>query len=367
MAAPITMPTINDLELILASRDERLFGYDELWQVPALLSEEDLLTIWNLADKVPVSPTASEFMRSLVREFGACIRVDKSQAHGLTVETGLCDGCHFNTAKSICNKVTVPLSVRAAKDLNRYSKALAWLLEAPEVSVEIVKALAPLVFWHRIEFVREELTKSPYYGNRFNFAAHLVELAASRFTQREPSIALVERLKRGEASKKELKELEEMARSDLIVMLDYVDLAKELTKSSYMEVVHRIEKGIGNRDVKELSRVEEHLAAQTDFPNRAMLLARVSEALHRLTLATFTLNFEKWQELWTTISLKYPGMTQILKETLQPPRRKVIRTQHLTLVVYVTGSSPDSAVFLEISGGVEALGLRNDIEAALQE
>ncbi|MFX0106730.1 MAG: AAA family ATPase, partial [Candidatus Hodarchaeota archaeon] len=152
IAVPITMPTVNDLELILASRDERLFGYDELWQVPAILSEEDLLTIWNLADKVPVSPRASEYMRSLVREFGACVRVDKSQSHGLAVDSGLCEGCHFNTSKSVCNKVVIPLSVRAAKDLNRYSKAAAWLLGNSEVSVELVKSLAPVVFWHRTRF-----------------------------------------------------------------------------------------------------------------------------------------------------------------------------------------------------------------------
>ena len=63
IAVPITMPTINDLELILASRDERLFGFDELWQVPAILTEENLLTIWNLADKVHVPYETSEFMR----------------------------------------------------------------------------------------------------------------------------------------------------------------------------------------------------------------------------------------------------------------------------------------------------------------
>jgi MoxR-like ATPase len=164
MAVPITMPTVSDLELILASRDERLFGFDELWQVPAILTEESLLTIWNLADKIPVSLEASEYMRSLVREFGACIRVDKSQSSSLTVETGLCDGCHFNTAKSVCNKVIIPLSVRAAKDLNRYSKAVAWLVGAHEVSIEIVKSLAPLIFWHRTRFVHDELDRSPYYG-----------------------------------------------------------------------------------------------------------------------------------------------------------------------------------------------------------
>ncbi|MHA2353135.1 MAG: AAA family ATPase, partial [Candidatus Thorarchaeota archaeon] len=178
LAVPITMPTVNDLELILSARDERLFGFDELWQVPAVLTEENLLTIWNLADKVRVPPETSEFMRSLVREFGACIRVDKSQSSGLTVETGLCDGCHFSTTKSVCNKVIIPLSVRAAKDLNRYSKAAAWLVGAQEVSVEIVKSLAPLVFWHRTRLVRDELERSPYYGDVYTYTKHLVELAA---------------------------------------------------------------------------------------------------------------------------------------------------------------------------------------------
>ncbi len=60
-------------------------------------------------------------------------------------------------------------------------------------------------------------------------------------------------------------------------------------------------------------------------------------------------------------------MTGILKETLEPPKRKVVRTNGLTLVIYVTGDSPGSSVFLEISGGAEAIEVREEIEANLQE
>jgi len=362
MAVPITMPTVNDLELILAARDERLFGFDELWQVPAVLTEENLLTIWNLADKVRVSVEASEFMRSLVREFGACIRVDKSQSSGLTVETGLCDGCHFNTAKSVCNKVIIPLSVRAAKDLNRYSKAAAWLVGAPEVTVEIVKSLAPLVFWHRTRFARDELERSPYYGDVYAYTIQLVELAASRFVQRAPAIVIMDKLKQGQETKDAMDELKEMAKSDLLVRLDYTSFAKELRKSGYTKMVKNIEKGINDQDVQQLTRINDDLLVDTEFPNRSMLLKQVSDALHKLTLTQFAMTFEQWQELWTTISLQFPKLTGILKETLSPPKRKIVRTDGLTVVIYTTGDSPESAVFLEISGGIAALNLKNEIE-----
>ncbi|UCE09719.1 MAG: AAA family ATPase [Candidatus Thorarchaeota archaeon] len=361
-AVPITMPTVTDLELILSSRDERLFGYDELWQVPALMKEEELLTIWNLADKIPVSEEASGFMRSLVREFGACIRTDKSQSRDLTVETGLCDGCHFNTAKSVCNKVVIPLSVRAVKDLNRYAKAAAWLVGAAEVGVEIVKSLAPLVFWHRTSFASDELDRSPFYGDRYIYTKHLVELASSRFAQRDAALRIIEQLEQGAAPVKALDELKEMGKSDLIVRLDYVRFAKELSKSRYVKMTQGIEKSIHKKDAEKLARIHDELMHDPEFPNRSMLLNKVSEALHRLTLSQFSLTYEQWQEVWTSIGLRFPKMTSVLKETLNAPKRKVIRTDGLTLVVYVTGDTPTSSVFLEISGGPGAMEIREDIE-----
>lgn len=367
IAVPITMPTVDDMELILASRDERLFGYDEMWQVPAIATEEDILTIWNLADKIPVAQDASEFMRSLVREFGACIRVDKSQSHSLTVETGLCEGCHFNTAKSVCNKVVIPLSVRAVKDLNRYCKAAAWLVGAPEVGVEIVKSLAPLVFWHRTRYVSDELEKNPFFGNPFPFTQHLVELASARFAQRNAAIKLMDKLKLGESEKSSLDELKEMGKSDLLVQLDYIRLAKELKKSNYAAMVKSIDKAARASSVKELTKLQQELLETSDFPNRTMLLSRVFEELHKLTLSQFSLTFEQWQELWTTISLKIPRMTSVLKETLKPPKRKVARTDGVMLVVYVTGSSSESPVFLEVSGGTQAIELKDEIEKCIKK
>jgi MoxR-like ATPase len=366
IAVPITMPTVNDLELILSSRDEKLFGYDELWQVPAILKEEDLLTIWNLADKIPISKTASEFLRSIVREFGACVRTDKSQSGDLTVETGLCDNCHFNTAKSVCNKVVIPLSVRAVKDLNRYAKAITWLIGAQEVSVGIIKALAPLVFWHRTRYARDAVESSPFYGDRFVFTQHLVELASTRFTQRESALAIMEQLRLGTASDSAIDELKEMGKSDLLVRIDHLRLAKELKKKRYVTTVQTVEKSIEKGNVKELTKAQEQLLNDPEFPNRPMLLTKISDALHRLTLSQFTLIFEQWQEMWTSISLQFPELTKVLKETLDPPKRKVMRTDQLTLVVYTTGDSPESPVFVEVSGGEDALAIQKELQKQIE-
>jgi len=307
-----------------------------------------------------------EYLRSIVREFGACIRGDKSQSSGLTVETGLCDGCHFNTAKSVCNKVIIPLSVRAAKDLNRYSKAAAWLVGAQEVTIEIVKSLAPLVFWHRTRFVRDESERSPYYGDIYAFTQHLVELASARFAQRGAAVEIIENLKQGKQSKEALEQLKEMSKSDLLVRLDYAQFAKELKKSKYAKTVQSIERGIKDKDVEKLTKLHDELLSNTDFPNRSMLLKQTTDALHKLTLTQFELTFEQWQDIWTTIGVSYPKLTPVLKETLEPPKRKVLRIDGLTLVIYVTGDSPESSVFLEISGGSEALKLKKELEDQLK-
>ncbi|MHA2020691.1 MAG: hypothetical protein ACW96N_03190, partial [Candidatus Thorarchaeota archaeon] len=132
-------------------------------------------------------------------------------------------------------------------------------------------------------------------------------------------------------------------------------------------MVQSIEKGVKDKDVSKLTEVHIALMQDTDFPNRSVLLNKVSESLHRLTLSQFTLTFEQWQDLWTVISLRYPPMTPILKETLTPPKRKVVRTDGLTLVIYVTGDNPESSVFLEISGGADALEMKKEIESNLNE
>jgi hypothetical protein len=188
----------------------------------------------------------------------------------------------------------------------------------------------------------------------------------ARYAQRAAAVDIIEHLKHGNESKDSIEQLKEMAKSDLLVQLDYTGLAKELKKSKYVTTVQSIERGIKGRDVDQLTKIYDDLLHNTDFPNRSMLLKQVSEALHRLTLTQFELSFEQWQDLWTTIGVRYPKLTPVLKETLSPPKRKVLRVDGLTLVIYVTGDSPESAVFLEISGGSEAMKLKDELESHMK-
>ena len=139
-----------------------------------------------------------------------------------------------------------------------------------------------------------------------------------------------------------------------------------MKKSKYAKTVQSIEKGIKDRDVDKLTELHDELLRDTDFPNRSMLLKQTSDALHKMTLTQFELTFEQWQDIWTTIGVSYPKLTPVLKETLEPPKRKVLRIDGFTLVIYVTGDSPESNVFLEISGGSEALKLKKELEAQLK-
>ncbi|MCJ7817833.1 MAG: hypothetical protein MUP60_03180, partial [Candidatus Thorarchaeota archaeon] len=141
---------------------------------------------------------------------------------------------------------------------------------------------------------------------------------------------------------------------------------KELKKSKYAKTVQSIERGIKSKDVGKLTELHDELLRDTDFPNRSMLLKQTTDALHKLTLTQFELTFEQWQDLWTTIGVSYPKLTPALKETLEPPKRKVLRIDGLTLVIYVTGNSPESSVFLEISGGSEALKLKEELQTQLK-
>ena len=161
-------------------------------------------------------------------------------------------------------------------------------------------------------------------------------------------------------------DLKEMGKSDLLVRIDHLRLASELKKKRYVTMVQNIEKNIEKKNVKELTKAHDQLLSDTEFPNRTMLLTKISDALHKLTLSQFTLTFEQWQEMWTSISLNHPALTNVLKETLDPPKRKVMRTDQVTLVVYTTCDSSESPVFVEVSGGEDALLIQQELKKQIE-
>lgn len=362
MALPITMPTSHDLALILQGKDEKFAGYDELVQVPQILTQEDLMTIWYHVDRMEPTSEAQDFIHAIVREFSLCTRIDKGNTETLKPGAGLCSGCHFNVENLPCNKVESILSVRVAKDLLRYGRALAWLVGLDQVDINVVATVAPYVVNHRANFVERELNKSPYWGNTLEFAKHMIELVRKRFGIRAPCYKVVQEYRRGAGKKSDLGTLKDMAKSDLIVKHDLLPLVKALESKRYSKKVTTIHQADQDRDIKTLAEIRDDLLEDLTFPNRSDLIAQINEALHKHTVSSYNFSFREWKGLWVTIAVEFPELEHMLKASLERNQARQVRTPDMALFINVTGIADDDVVNLEVFGGSDAVKLKEILE-----
>ena len=120
----------------------------------------------------------------LVRDFTLCERApafDKTQLSGTKPSMGLCSGCHFySNPEAICWQVDEGLSDRVRQDLRAFTRALAFLLDR-DADLEVLKAVAPYVIWHRTNPLRSAMERPPYFGARkLAYVAELVEKSINR-------------------------------------------------------------------------------------------------------------------------------------------------------------------------------------------
>jgi MoxR-like ATPase len=165
------------------------------------LSERDR-EIWQLAEELPMF-TAAEFAElpenvarveldsqadlaivSLLKDFTLCERApwyDKTQLSEAKPSRGLCAGCHyFNNPTLCCWQVDEGLSDRVRQDLRDYVKAMAFLTRR-NGDIEILRAIAPYIIWHRVTPQRSTLERPPYYGaGKLAYVAGLVETSINR-------------------------------------------------------------------------------------------------------------------------------------------------------------------------------------------
>ena len=367
IAIPITMPTSHDLSIILNSQDEKYHGYDELVQVPQVLNIPDLMEIWYYVDKVKAPREVDDLIHAIVREFSLCDRVDKGNAERLKPGAGLCAGCHFDVVDSICNKTESILSVRVAKDLLRYSKALTWLCELFEVSPNIVLAVAPYVIMHRSKFVERELNMDPFFGGKLEFTRHFLELIRKRFMNRAECYDVVQKFREGKGTQTDFKMLTNFENNDLIVKHDLLPLVDSLRNDAYIEVVQSIEKNQNN--VEELAKIQQTLLEDLEFPNRGDLITKINRLMFTQTLRSFTMPFKIWAYLWPRLALEFPEIEDTLKKTIGPDHiiNKQVRTEQMVMRVHIFGESPKASVNLELFGGRDALKAAAITEQALKE
>ena len=266
------MPTSHDLQVILSGKDEKYLKYDELIQVPKVLKIEELMEIWYHVNKIEYNTEVNNYIHAIVREFTLCARVDKGNTEDLKPSTGLCSGCHYNTIQNICNKIDSILSVRVAKDLLRYSKALAWLLGINKIDVNIVNTVAPYVISHRVVYVKRELEKAPYFGNKFEFSKNILNIVQKKFKNREVCYVIAERFRNGNPNKDDLLELKKFEKNDLVVKCDLIPFVKSVSNKHYSPLAQKIKLASKKGDINELATIRNQLIEDIDFPNRGDLI-----------------------------------------------------------------------------------------------
>jgi len=354
ISIPFSMPATHDLALILKSKDSRLFGYDEFMQVPKVMSVDELIRVWQLVDAEPVDEEAEEFIQAITREFSICDRVMKGAPGSKDVGPDLCAGCHFDTSKSVCNKVMTILSVRAAKDLYRYSKALGWLIGVP-VDMHVVMTIAPYVIQHRIRYVGVEVTQEPFFGDGFRFTRYLLEMVRDRFVQRRKAIDLMKDIRRGNAGDDAVTELEAYAKNDLVVKLDFLPEAQAYLDPRYREYLARVEAGYDGKDVDGLLALKNELLADQELLNKGEILNKVGIYLNQLTFASYSFPFKTWRDqIWPELSAEFSFLDKELRKSLVERVQKQYRTKDSIIGLVVTGNEPESIVSIDISGGSDA-------------
>jgi len=359
ISVPISMPASHDLQLILSGKDEKYSGMDELVQVPKILSIDDLMEIWYYVNRISFSSEVNNYIHAIIREFTLCSRVDKGNTEELKPSAGLCSGCHFNTAQNICNKIDSILSVRVAKDLLRYSKALVWLLGINKIDVNIVNTIAPYVISHRTIYVKRELDKSPYFGDKYEFSKNLLNIIQKRFKNRELCYQITERFREGNPKENDLLELKKFEKNDLIVKYDLIPFVNSINNKKYPPLAQQIQEASKKGDINKLAEIRNNLMEEIDFPNRGDLIEWINRELFKQTVTDYVFKYQFNKELWADIASEFSNLDQPLKEAFSQRQTKQIRTEDMLIEINVAGTKEDSLVNIQISGGSDALKLRN--------
>ncbi|MBD3213016.1 MAG: AAA domain-containing protein [Candidatus Lokiarchaeota archaeon] len=362
ISVPISMPASQDLQLILAGKDEKYSGYDELVQVPKIMTIDELMEVWYYVNRVQINQEANNYIHAIIREFTLCDRIDKGNTEDLKPSTGLCSGCHFNTTQNVCNKIDSILSVRVAKDLLRYSKALAWLLDLKEIDVNIVNTIAPYVISHRVEYSQRELEKAPYWGNRYEFSNDLLTTIQNRFLKRKICYEIAQRFRDGNQEKGDLQEIKNFKKNDLIVKYDLYPFVQEIKNKTYQKLAQEINEASKKGKIDDLARIRNDLLEDLDFPNRADLINWCNRELYKQTVTDYVFRYYYWKEMWADIASEFPNLDKSLKEAFNKRQTKQIRSEDLLIEVNVTGTDDDSLVNIQISGGSDALKLKTILD-----
>jgi MoxR-like ATPase len=150
--------------LILTERDQEV--RDLAVNLPRFTLRE-FESLPRIVSSIAVDREVELAIVSLLRDFTLCERApgyDKTQLADSKPSRGLCNGCHyFNNPELCCWQIDEGLSDRVRQDLRDFTKAFAFLIDR-SAGIEVLRAIAPYIIWHRVTPNRSLLDSPPYYG-----------------------------------------------------------------------------------------------------------------------------------------------------------------------------------------------------------
>ncbi|HOT07426.1 MAG: hypothetical protein A4E45_00332 [Methanosaeta sp. PtaB.Bin039] len=219
--------------LTLSKREEEV---GELAEHLPRFSQEEFEALPLAVAEVALDSATELAIVSLVREMTVCERApnrDKTQLSDSRPSRGLCAGCHyFNNPEVCCWQVDQGLSDRVRQDLRSFTRAMSFLAKGKDGSkMEVLRAVAPYVLWHRLTPNRSVLERPPYYGaDRLAFVSDLVARSIDRTVHERGEANLIfSRAVDKEISPAQARE--ELSQfDDPLVQLDYLPALERLLR-----------------------------------------------------------------------------------------------------------------------------------------
>jgi len=310
LALPITMPDYESLSTI--GKKDKSSKQDDLANY---LNAFDLKIAQEEVKDIRYSEEAELFINVIISSYRLCDRISKESNDSITVEKGLCNGCHFNAPEKVCNKIIHPLSVRVKEDLYRYGKALAWYLGDTEVQPNHIKVLAPYMIWHRSSLsksFKNELKEGRFESGIFSLnieldsTKELIEKISFEFEGLLPLLKKFERVKKGKLLLEEfhdfVKTIKQSNNNFLITIKEIVPILEQAYVPVYNEIIGYNKKIEGSQNLEELGKLKQELSDRYDIPNRQFLADLIEKERRKIGSQSFSeikfkISFDNFIEL----------------------------------------------------------------------
>ncbi len=337
IAIIVEAPTLDDAIDITELPDDKMLRR----AIPAILDVRELVASWGYVETMKLSEEAKLFISTLVKELSLCDRVRKETGVFLSIGPKLCAGCQFEALGSPCRMTLTPLSIRAQRDLVRYSKALAWLLGLDEVTLDVVVAIAPYVIWHRLKYPDKYLERK--HHNRFEVAREIVRIVLNNFLQRYPLIRAFENIRRGSVDPKLVEAIRRAAKGDLVIKHEILPQLDDLLDEKYLAHAKRLLSAIEERDRRALMLILEE-AKKSMSPSQYNSLLRTYRRLVGEHRKRITVPFAVWSKVASRLSEIFQSAE--IPTTLDPPRAVRVELETEWFEIYTI--SEDAPVFILI-------------------